>query len=122
MFTFLGLLGFKLHRNTIHNFLKKNGIKGKRSRYTSKNEDQLREDIAKLNKEFPRSGYREMRALLQTSNPPIVVQREKVRLILREVDPVGTLNRLSTAVKRRTYSVSTPNILWHLDTNHKLIR
>lgn len=97
-------------------------MKGKRARYTDKTDDQLREDIANLNKDFPRSGYREMRALLQTSDPPVVVQREKVRHLLREVDPVGTENRLSATVKRRVYSVPTPNFLWHLDTNHKLIR
>ena len=97
-------------------------MKGKRARYSNKTYAELTENIANLNKQFPRSGYREMGALLKTSNPPIVVQREKVRRILGEVDPVGTSNRLSRAVKRRVYKVPTPNFLWHLDTNHKLIR
>lgn len=97
-------------------------MKGKRARFTDNTDEELKEKIVELHGQFPRSGYREMGALLKTSTPPIVVQREKVRRILGEVDPAGTTSRLSKAVKRRVYRVPTPNFLWHLDTNHKLIR
>ena len=43
---------------------------------------------------------------------------------LRRVDIEGVIMRslqLQT-IRRRTYAVSRPNALWHLDTNHKLIR
>jgi len=117
-----GYLGKKIHRNTINKFLKENDLYGKRARYYDGNEEILREMIRKLHNQFPKSGYCEMQSPLRTNNPPFLVQREKVRKILVEVDPLGASQRLSTAVKRRVYTVPSPNFLWHLDSNHKLIR
>lgn len=51
-----------------------------------------------------------------------VVQRRKVRAILADVDPLGTASRWSRGIQRRTYSVPTPNSLWHMDAHLKLIR
>ena len=118
----LGYLGKKVHRNTINKFLKENGLKGKRARYYNGSEVLLKEKVRELHDKFPKSGYREIKSLLQTENPPCIVQREIVRKILVEVDPIGASQRLSSVVKRRVYSVPSPNFLWHLDSNHKLIR
>lgn len=52
----------------------------------------------------------------------MIVQREAVRQLLSKLDPEGTAQRWSALLKRRVYSVPTPNYLWHLDSNHKLIR
>lgn len=38
------------------------------------------------------------------------------------VDRKGILERKKGRLHRRTYSVQSPNTLWHVDTNHKLIR
>ena len=119
---FSGLLGKKIHKNTIHSFIRKNGLKGKRARFSNDDDEVLREKIRSLNQQFPRSGYREMQSLLRTAESPTLVQRERVRRMLAEVDPIGSAQRLSVAVKRRVYRVPTPNYLWHLDSNHKLIR
>lgn len=51
-----------------------------------------------------------------------IIQRQKVRRILSEVDPIGTACRWSNAIHCRTYKVPTPNALWHIDANLKLIR
>ncbi|WAR13553.1 hypothetical protein MAR_027733, partial [Mya arenaria] len=54
------------------------------------------------------------------------VQELRVRQVVRECDPCGVLFRkvflTSCRIQRRTYSVSGPQALWHIDGNHKLIR
>ncbi|XP_046851779.1 uncharacterized protein LOC124445116 [Xenia sp. Carnegie-2017] len=50
------------------------------------------------------------------------VQREKIRNSIRRVDPVSRELRKKTSIHRRTYNVTIPNALWHIDGNHKLIR
>lgn len=55
-------------------------------------------------------------------NEGLYVQRKRVRIIFAEIDRVGTAVRWANAVQRRTYSVPTPNSLWHMDANLKLIR
>ena len=50
------------------------------------------------------------------------IQRWRVRNCLRTLDPIGTALRWRSAIYRRKYSVPTPNALWHIDSNHKLIR
>ena len=50
------------------------------------------------------------------------IQRWRVRNCLRALDPVGTVLRWRSAIYRRKYNIPTPNALWHIDSNHKLIR
>ncbi|XP_026128400.1 uncharacterized protein LOC113109073 [Carassius auratus] len=52
----------------------------------------------------------------------IRIQRWRVRQCLHELDPIGRSLRRRRAVRRRIYSVQTPNQLWHIDGNHKLVR
>jgi len=52
----------------------------------------------------------------------LVVQRNRVRQSLNRIDPLGSACRWGRAVTRRTYSVPTPNSLWHLDSHMKLVR
>ena len=47
------------------------------------------------------------------------IPRERLRQSLQRV---GLRNSLTPVITRRTYSVSGPNALWHLDGNHKMIR
>ena len=39
-----------------------------------------------------------------------------------QVDPVNTAVRRSVAIRIRSYWVSGPNALWHIDGHHELIR
>ena len=51
----------------------------------------------------------------------IYVPRSKVRQGIHDLDPSVT-SRKRPAIRRCVYSVPYPNYLWHLDSNHKLIR
>lgn len=117
-----GLLGAKLHPNTIHTFMKRNGIKSVRARYSDISDEDLQGQIANLNKKFPNSGICQIWSMLKTSSPPIIVQRDRVAKLLHVVDPVGATLRWAQVIPRRVYKVPTPNSLWHIDTHHKLIR
>nr|XP_055061499.1 uncharacterized protein LOC129444713 [Misgurnus anguillicaudatus] len=61
-----------------------------------------------------------MRALLRAEG--LLVSRQRVRLMLTNIDPTAAARRWSYAVARRTYHVPYPNSLWHMDGNMRLIR
>lgn len=65
-------------------------------------------------------GYRGTRArlLAQGVNVPF----HRVRDSMLRVDPGGLALRWGNTVQRRCYNVKSPNELWHIDGNHKLIR
>ena len=117
-----GLLGYKVHRNTLTNFIKEEGLQLAWKKYTTMSDADLSVIIKELSRNHVNSGYREIMAFLANRNPPIIVQVNRVNRLLREVDPVGTARRWSMGIQRRSYHVPTANYLWHLDTNHKLIR
>ena len=52
----------------------------------------------------------------------IKVQRQRLRDSLQRIDPSGVKARCRNVLRRRQYSVPSPNALWHLDGYHKLIR
>lgn len=58
----------------------------------------------------------------ENQNPPIIVQRERCRRLLADLDPVGTAQRWAQVNNKLKYIVPTLNSLWHIDSNHKLIR
>ena len=116
-----GLLGHKVHRNTIHKFLQKRNLQT-RKRFSSMPEQDFIDLIRNLANEHPNSGYREIRSLLKTRTPPVKIQRDRLQKILREVDPAGVARRWATTIRRRNYHVPTANYMWHIDTHHKLIR
>ena len=48
----------------------------------------------------------------------IFVQRDRIRSVIREVDPEGVESRQTHSVHRRVYQVPCPHYVWHLDGNH----
>lgn len=50
------------------------------------------------------------------------VTRWRLRDCLHSIDQIGISERLRRRLHRRVYNVTAPNHLWHIDTNHKLIR
>ena len=70
----------------------------------------------------PNAGYEEVRAFLKTRQPPIFVTRARVRQLVAEIDPQGVASRWSAVAQRRSYSVQSPNSLWHIDGHHSLVR
>ena len=93
-----------------------------RKRYSTKTDEELKKLIRQINIDFPNSGIGEVVAHLKRQNPPVLLQRERYQQLLSEVDPVGSAVRWAQTIKRRQYSVPTPNSLWHIDSNHALVR
>lgn len=50
------------------------------------------------------------------------VTRERVRQSVHRVNHIGVEIRRATRLQRRVYSVQGPMHLWHVDSNHKLIK
>jgi hypothetical protein len=56
------------------------------------------------------------------SGKGIKVQRVRLRDSIHRVDSDGVEGRKRGRLHRRVYNVQFPNALWHVDTNHKLVR
>ena len=54
----------------------------------------------------------------------VVVQQSRIREAMRRVKPEGAMLRALRlhVTHRRSYQVSSPLALWHIDGNQKLIR
>ena len=50
------------------------------------------------------------------------VQLHRIRAALMRTYPIGLVERHTSAIVRRKYQVHGPLSLWHIDSNHKLIR
>src|SRR6478609_9464543 len=50
------------------------------------------------------------------------VQRFRVRNSIHATDPINTALRWFDPINRRPYSVPSPNSLWHIDSNMKIVR
>jgi hypothetical protein len=83
-------------------------------------DDELDQVLSDITKEFPHSGEGLLKGLL--IGRKIKVQRWRLRESLHRVDSEGIAQRKRGRLSRRVYSVQGPNHLWHVDTNHKLIR
>lgn len=66
-------------------------------------------------------GYRSMQGRLQFVHG-LVVPRERIRLILRYLDPVGVQSRQQRRLRRRQYLSKGPNFIYHIDGWDKLKR
>ena len=52
----------------------------------------------------------------------VLVPHVQLRASIHRVDPEGTVERRTMAIKRRTYHASRPNEVCHIDEHHKFIR
>ena len=50
----------------------------------------------------------------------LIVQKETVRVIMKELDPVGVQARSSRRLRRREYRAKGPNYIWRIDGYDKL--
>lgn len=64
-------------------------------------------------------GYRKMHQRLNVEHR-LPVDRESVRIILKELDPEGVDGRRRGRLTRRQYFAQGPNYIWHLDGYDKL--
>ena len=88
--------------------------------FTDIQEDDLDFKLIEIVDNFPNCGEVMLRELLKESG--IVVSRQALRDSLSRIDKIGSSRRKKKKLHRRIYNVQGPNYLWHLDTNHKLIR
>lgn len=104
---------------TVQRRLQELGL-GRRQRYRTLSDTDLDQQVICINDRHPDSGYRMIEGVLRSEG--VLVQRERVRQSLRRVDAHGSERRLARALHRRQYWVPSPNALWHMDGNHKLVR
>ena len=88
--------------------------------YSTVTDQELDSLVSEIKEEFPNCGSRLMHGHLLHRGHRI--SQARIREALHRVDPEGVAVRLTSAVQRRKYAVSSPLSLWHLDGNHKLIR
>ena len=88
--------------------------------YSDLSEEELDSMVRETHQQFPRAGYRQILAILKTQG--VFVREHELRLSVQRVDPLGASLRWFATVERRSYNVSGPLALWHMDGNHKLIR
>lgn len=110
-----------VYRNTISNLMKANDIQHPRVEFNT-TESHLEDLIWDYVRSHPNSGYEEVRAYLRTRQPPVIVKRSRIRTMVASIDPEGVASRWSAVAQRRTYSVKSPNSLWHIDGHHSLVR
>lgn len=108
-----------ISESTVHRRMSENGL-SVRNLYSNLSDSDLKEMIHQAHVSFPNAGYRLVLGWLNQRGHR--VQEYRVRQLMREVDPVGVTNRYFQSIHRRTYSVASPQALWHVDGNHKLIR
>ena len=88
--------------------------------FTVIGDNELDRHITELTKEFPFRGEGMLKYLLQERG--IKVRRMHLRDSIHRVDEEGINERKKGRLQRRVYNVQGPNHLWHVDTNHKLVR
>ncbi|XP_062420513.1 uncharacterized protein LOC134132730 [Pungitius pungitius] len=88
--------------------------------YATLSNDNLNRVIVEILQSTTNAGERYVQGSLRSRG--LRIQRWRVRRSLQEIDPIGRSLRRRHAIRRRIYSVPTPNELWHIDGNHKLVR
>ena len=104
---------------TIHRRLHDNGL-SVRSTFSAITDSELDEIVRSIKHQFPLCGNKQMAGHLTASG--LRIQQQRIREVMRRVDPEGTVARRLFTVHRRAYAVPSPLSLWHMDGNHKLIR
>lgn len=88
--------------------------------FTDISDQQLDVQVEKVAKEFPYCGENLIKQLLFGKG--LKVQRMRIRDSIHRVDNEGVNLRKKGRLHRRVYNMKGPNELWHIDTNHKLVR
>lgn len=103
---------------TIYRRMEEYGLR--KQKFTEIDEEELDSIVSRQTMEFPHCGERMLNEMLK--NEGLVIQRMRLRDSLHRIDAAGVKNRKKNRLHRRIYSVKGSNHLWHIDTNHKLVR
>ena len=104
---------------TVQRRLQELGL-NRRQRYSNMSDSDLDDQVLAIQSRHANSGCRMIEGIFRSWGA--FVQRRRIRESLHRVDPYGSAMRLTRAIHRRVYSVPSPNALWHIDSNHKLVR
>ena len=104
--------------STIYRRMKQYGLS--KMEFSEISDNDLDNHVKNITREFPHCGEGLIKQMLFVRN--IKVQRWRLRDSLHRVDSEGIAQRSRGRLQRRTYHVRGPNRLWHIDTNHKLVR
>ena len=105
--------------STIRRRMREYGI-SIRDQYSTLSDTELDRMVTSVQHSNPNCGYRLMRGYLARLGHR--VQQSRIRESMARTDPIGVISRWCNTVQRRQYSVASPNHLWHIDGNHRLIR
>ena len=89
-------------------------------RFNDISDQSLDELVSQFVNAFPCAGQKTLAGYLQSQ--AYHIQRWRIRESMLRVDPWGVEQRMRRILHRRKYKVRSPNSLWHIDGNHKLIR
>ena len=87
--------------------------------YSDLSDSQVDQLIRQIKRDHPNDGEIMISAHLRSRGYRI--PRSRLRAAIHRLDP-SVHNRLSSVIRRRVYHVDSPNSVWHIDGNHKLIR
>ncbi len=79
-----------------------------RQMYSNLSDHELKLLITEAHESFPNVGYRLIQGWLVKRG--FRIQEHRVRIIIREIDPVGVTNRFFRSIHRRSYSVAGSRI------------
>ena len=88
--------------------------------FSNISDDQLDSDVLALTNDYPFCGETILRELLKGRR--IIIQRYRFRDSMHRINEAGIQSRRKGRLKRRVYNVKGANHLWHIDTNHKLVK
>ena len=103
---------------TVYRRMEKYGLRS--LNFSNIADDDLDCNVRQLSEDFPFCGESILKFLLAERG--IKVQRMRLRDSVHRVDKKGVRERKKGRLQRRVYNVNGPNHLWHIDTNHKLVR
>ena len=101
---------------SLHRILRARGLR-RRGRFINM-QDIMTEIMNEINSNGSDKGCRAMHQALTRKG--FAVDKDSVRLALKELDPEGVALRSSHKLRRRKYYAKGPNDIWHLDGNDKL--
>ena len=88
--------------------------------FSNISDDQLDSDVLALTNDYPFCGETILREILKGRG--IIIQHYRFRDDMHRVSEVGIQPTKKGRLKRRVYNVKRANHLWHIDTNHKLVK
>ena len=107
---------FQCSRRTIERRINEYSIPHRCDVYSSTTDAELDEKVSSIVTFFHGCGQKSVDGRLKSEG--VLVSRKRIRESLRRVDPVGVESRVRRVLHRRTYSVPSPNDLWHIDGYH----